>query len=357
MDVAALQSSINGLLRRHETLRTSFSVHDNEPVQVIVPFSALTLPLIDLSALPSEQAHTEAAALRDAEARTGFDLTEGPLLRVKLLRLAGDEHVLLLTMHHIIADGWSMGILVKEVAALYEAYKSGVEAELPELPIQYADYAVWQRAYLSGEVLAQQLEYWKTQLAGAPAVLELPADRPRPAVQSFRGDSFSFSCSPELSSALREFSKREGVTLYMTLLAAFAVLLHRYSGERHIVIGTPIANRNRMEVEGLIGFFVNSLAMHVEIAEDPTFGQLVERVREIVLGAYAHQDVPFERLVEELKPERDLSRSPIFQVMFAWQNASTEELELEGVRISHEGVRRSRLSTIWGLRCGACRWP
>jgi amino acid adenylation domain-containing protein len=339
LEVSALQSSINALLRRHETLRTSFSVHENEPVQVIAPFSALTLPLIDLSALPSEQAHIEATSLRDAESRQGFDLAEGPLLRVKLLRLSDEEHVLLLTMHHIIADGWSMGILVREVAALYEAHRSGAEAGLPELPIQYADYAVWQREYLSGEVLAQQLEYWKTQLAGAPAVLELPTDRPRPAVQSFRGDSFSFSCSPELSSALRGFSKREGVTLYMTLLTAFAVLLHRYSGESHIVIGTPIANRNRMEVEGLIGFFVNSLAMHVEIGEDPTFGQLAARVREVVLGAYAHQDVPFERLVEELKPERDLSRSPIFQVMFAWQNASTEELELGGVRISQEGVR------------------
>ena len=338
LDVAALQSSINGILLRHETLRTSFSVLNNEPVQVIAPFDALTLPLIDLSPLPLEQAQAEAAALRDAEARQGFDLAQGPLLRVKLLRLSEDEHVLLFTMHHIISDGWSMGILVREVAALYEAHRMGEEAELPELPIQYADYAVWQREYLSGEVLEQQLGYWTTQLAGAPALLELPSDRPRPAIQSFRGSAFNFSCSPELSRALRAFSKREGVTLYMTLIAAFAVLLHRYSGEQEVVIGTPIANRNRVEVEGLIGFFVNSLAMHVKVGGDPTFGQLVSRVREVVLGAYAHQDVPFERIVEELKPERDLSRSPIFQVMFAWQNASAEELELEGVRISYEGA-------------------
>ena len=338
LDVAALESSINGILLRHETLRTSFSVLNNEPVQVIAPFNALTLPLIDLSPLPLEQAEVEAAALRDAEARQGFDLAEGPLLRVRLLRLSEDEHVLLFTMHHIISDGWSMGILVREVAALYEAHRMGEEAELAELPIQYADYAVWQREYLSGEVLEQQLGYWTQQLAGAPAMLELPTDRPRPAIQSFRGSAFNFSCSPELSRALRAFSRREGVTLYMTLMAAFAVLLHRSSGENDVVIGTPIANRNRMEVEGLIGFFVNSLAMHVKVGGDPTFGQLVARVREVVLGAYAHQDVPFERIVEELKPERDLSRSPIFQVMFAWQNASSEELELEGVRIGYEGA-------------------
>jgi amino acid adenylation domain-containing protein len=349
LDVAALKSSINGILLRHETLRTSFSVLNNEPIQVIAPFSALTMPLIDLSALPAEQAQMEAIALRDAEARHSFNLAEGPLLTVKLLRLADDEHLLLLTMHHIIADGWSMGILVREVAALYEAHRNGIEAELPELPIQYADYAVWQRQYLSGEVLEQQLSYWTKQLAGAPAVLELPTDRPRPAVQSFRGSALSFSCSPQVSQALRAFSKREGVTLYMTLLAAFAVLLQRYSGENEIVIGTPIANRNRMEVEGLIGFFVNSLAMHVKVGADPTFGQLVESVREVVLGAYAHQDVPFERIVEELKPERDLSRAPIFQVMFAWQNAPAEELGLEGVRISYEGVRTETTKYDMGL--------
>lgn len=339
LDVDALQSSINGLILRHETLRTSFSSLREEPVQVIAPFSALTLPLIDLSALIPEQADLEAKSLRDAESRQPFDLAEGPLLRVKLVRLSTGEHLLLLTMHHIIADGWSMDILVREVAALYEAHRSGVPAQLAELPIQYADYAVWQQEYLSGEVLEQQLSYWTKQLAGAPAVLELPSDRPRTPVQSFRGASFSFSCSLELSHALRDLSRRQGVTIYMTLLAAFAVLLSRYTGETDIVIGTPIANRNRVEVEGLIGFFVNTLALRAGVDGDPQFGELVGRVREVVLDAYAHQDVPFERVVEEIKPERDLSRSPIFQVMFAWENAPAEELELQGVRISHEGVR------------------
>ncbi len=339
LDVDALQSSINDLVLRHETLRTSFSSVQEEPVQVIAPFSAPALPLFDLSALTPEQADLEAKSFRDAESRQAFNLAEGPLLRVKLLRLSSDEHLLLLTMHHIIADGWSMGILVREVAALYEAHSRGVSAQLAELPIQYADYAVWQREYLSGEALEQQLNYWTRQLAGAPAVLELPSDRPRTAVQSFRGASFSFSCSLELSHALQVLSRRQGVTIYMTLLAAFAVLLHRYTGETEIVIGTPIANRNRVEVEGLIGFFVNTLALRAGVAGDPQFGELVGRVREVMLGAYAHQDVPFERVVEEIKPERDLSRSPIFQVMFAWENAPAEELELRGVRISYEGVR------------------
>ncbi|MFZ0750089.1 MAG: amino acid adenylation domain-containing protein, partial [Pyrinomonadaceae bacterium] len=339
LDVDALQSSISDLLLRHETLRTAFPVQHDEPVQVIAPFSALTLPLIDLSALTPQQAHQEATALRDTESHQAFNLAEGPLLRVKLLRVLADEHVLLLTMHHIIADGWSMGILVKEVAALYEAHRTGVRAPLAELPIQYADYAVWQRDYLSGEVLERQLSYWTKQLAGAPAVLELPSDRPRPAVQSFRGAALSFACSLKLSHALRDLSRRQGVTIYMTLLTAFAVLLHRYTGETEIVIGTPIANRNRMEIEGLIGFFVNTLALRAELDGNPKFGELLGRVREVVLGAYAHQDVPFERVVEEIKPDRDLSRSPIFQVMFAWENAPDEELELEGVRISYEGIR------------------
>ena len=339
LDVDALQGSINDLVLRHETLRTSFSNRGGEPVQVIAPFCALRLSLIDLSSLIPEQADREATALRDAESRQGFNLAEGPLLRVNLLRLSANEHVLLLTMHHIIADGWSMGILVREVAALYEAHRNGVSAQLAELPIQYADYAVWQREHLSGEVLQQQLSYWSKQLAGAPAVLELPADRPRPAVQSFRGAALSFSCSLELSHALREISRRQGVTIYMTLLTAFAVLLYRYTEEPEIVIGTPIANRNRVEIEGLIGFFVNTLALRADLGGDPKFGELLGRVREVVLGAYAHQDVPFERVVEEIKPERDLSRSPVFQVMFAWENAPDEELQLQGVRIKYESVR------------------
>jgi amino acid adenylation domain-containing protein len=338
LDVAALEQSLSDIIARHESLRTTFASVEGQPVQVISPPNAFKLSVCDLSALPSQRAEIEAAALRDAEARLGFDLSEGPLLRVELVRLSRDEHLLLLTMHHIIADGWSMGILVREVAALYEAHRGGTAAELPALKIQYADYAVWQRGYLSGEVLEEQLSYWRQQLAGAPAVLELPIDRPRPPVQSFRGAALSFQLGAELSDAVKACSRREGVTVYMMLLAAFQVLLYRYSGQTEMVIGTPIANRNRVEVEGLIGFFVNTLAMRAQVGGDPTFQQLLGRVREVVLGAYAHQDVPFERVVEEINPERNLSRSPVFQVMFTWQNAPVEELEMEGVRISYEAV-------------------
>jgi amino acid adenylation domain-containing protein len=352
LDVTALERALNDIVARHESLRTRFACVEGQPVQVIDPPAAHPLPVLDLSPLAPERAEAEAAALRDAEARHGFDLVEGPLLRVKLARLSGDEHLLLLTMHHIIADGWSMSILVREVAALYEAHRGGPAAELPLLRLQYPDYAIWQRRYLSGEVLEEQLSYWRQQLAGAPAVLELPSDRPRPPVQSFRGAALSFRCGTELSEVVRACARREGVTTYMLLLAAFKVLLHRYSGESDLIVGTPIANRNRVEVEGLIGFFVNTLAMRTQVGGDPTFRELLGRVREVVLGAYGHQDVPFERVVEEINPERNLSRSPIFQVMFTWQNAPAEELELEGVRIGYEAaatetVRCDLAMTLW----------
>ena len=352
LDVPALERTLNDIVARHESLRTRFASVEGQPVQVIDPPAARPLLVLDLSALAPERAEAEAAALRDAEARLGFDLVEGPLLRVKLARLSGDEHLLLLTMHHIIADGWSMSILVREVAALYEAHRGGPAAELPPLRLQYSDYAIWQRRYLSGEVLEGQLSYWREQFAGAPAVLELPSDRPRPPVQSFRGAALSFRCGAELSETVRACARREGVTTYMLLLAAFKVLLHRYSGESDLIVGTPIANRNRVEVEGLIGFFVNTLAMRTQVGGDPTFRELLGRVREVVLGAYAHQEVPFERVVEEINPERDLSRSPVFQVMFTWQNAPAEELELEGIRIGYEAaatetVRCDLAMTLW----------
>jgi amino acid adenylation domain-containing protein len=352
LDVTALERALNDIVARHESLRTRFASAEGQPVQVIEPPAARPLHVTDLSTLALQQAEAEAAALRDAEARLGFDLSEGPLLRVKLVRLSGDEHLLLLTMHHVIADGWSMSILVREAAALYEAHRNGVSAELPELKIQYPDYASWQRRYLTGETLEQQLSYWRQQLAGAPAVLELPSDRPRPAVQSFRGAALSFRCGDELSEAVRACSRREGVTTYMLLLAAFKVLLYRYSGESDLVVGTPIANRNRLEVEGLIGFFVNTLAMRTQVGGDPTFRELLGRVREVVLGAYGHQDVPFERVVEEINPERNLSRSPVFQVMFTWQSAPAEELEMEGVRISYEAAAADTVKydlgvTLW----------
>ncbi|HEX7335226.1 MAG TPA: amino acid adenylation domain-containing protein [Pyrinomonadaceae bacterium] len=339
LNTEALQTSINELVRRHETLRTSFALENGEPVQVVAPFSPVTITVIDLSRLPAESAGHEIRALCDAELSNGFNLTEGPLWRMRLLRLADNENLLLLTMHHIISDAWSMGVLVREVAAFYNAYLNGESAGLPELALTYADYSVWQRQYLSGDVLQQQLSYWKKQLAGAPSVFQLASDRPRPALQSYRGAIVPFSCSVELSEALRMLARREGASLYMILLAAFAVLLQRFSGEERMIIGTPIANRKRVEIEGLIGFFVNSLAMRVDMTGDPTFKELVKRVREVVLGAYENQDVPFERVVQEVAPQRDLSRAPIFQVMFAWQNAPAQALEMQGLKITHEDVQ------------------
>jgi amino acid adenylation domain-containing protein len=349
LDADALELSLNDVIARHESLRTKFESVGGQPVQLIESPATLSLPLIDVSSLTTPQREARVALLRDDEVRTGFNLSEGPLLRVKLLKLAEDEHLLLLTIHHIIADGWSISILARELAALYQAHRVGSEAELADLPVQYADYAVWQRQHLRGEVLEKQLNYWKQQLSGAPAVLKLPSDRTRPPIQSFRGAALSFHCDAELSAQLKSLSRRQSVTLYMTLLAAFEVLLSWHSGETEMVIGTPIANRNRMELESIIGFFVNTLAMRANVGGNPSFTELLARVREVVLGAYANQDVPFERLVEELKPERDLSRSPVFQVMFAWQNAPTEELSLEGLAMSYESARAETAKYDLGL--------
>ncbi len=331
--VEALERTVNEIVRRHESLRTSFAVSGGEPIQVISPAGPVSLPVTDLSGLAADEREREASRLTQAEAERSFDLSNGPLLRASLLRLAADEHIALLTMHHIVSDGWSMGVLVNEVATLYRAYSAGEESPLEELAIQYADYAAWQRNWLQGEVLDNQLSYWKQQLAGAPAVLELPTDHARPAVQTYRGASESFELSAELTSKLEQLSRREGVTLYMTLLAAFQTLLYRYTGQADIVVGSPIANRTRVETEALIGFFINMLALRGRLNGEMSFAALLGQAREVTLGAYAHQDLPFEKLVEELQPERSLSHSPIFQVMMVLQNAPGGELELPGLRI------------------------
>jgi amino acid adenylation domain-containing protein len=323
LDLSALERALNEIVRRHEVLRTGFVAVQGEPVQVIAAEARVPLPVVDLSDLPAEEREAQATGEAAAEAQTPFDLGAGPLLRVKLLRLAEEEHVVLFTMHHIVSDGWSTGILVREVAALYEAYIEGRESPLEELAIQYADYAVWQREWLQGEVLEQQLNYWRKQLGGTLPVLQLPTDRPRPAVQSHHGKQITFSLSAELTTELKKLSRAEGVTLFMLLLAIFKVLLSRYSGQSEVVVGTPIAGRNRLETEGLIGLFVNTLVLRTSIGRDLSFRDLLARVREVTLGAYAHQDLPFEKLVEELQPEREMSRSPLFQVMFILQNAAT----------------------------------
>ncbi len=338
LDVEALRRTLNEVVRRHESLRTVFREEQGEAVQVVLPEQPVEIPLVSLTELPEAEREAEAEALAREEARKGFDLSRGPLLRATLLRLSTEEHVLLFTMHHIVSDGWSSGVLVREAAALYEGYVRGEQSPLPELAVQYADYAVWQREWLRGPALAEQLSYWKKQLDGAPTLLDFPTDRPRPSALTFRGAALSFDLSAQLTEALRALGRREGVTLYMILLAAFQTLLARYTGREEIVVGSPIANRRRREIEPLIGFFVNTLVMRTDLSGNPSFRQLLKRVREVTLGAYAHQDVPFEMLVEELQPERSLSRSPLFQMMFVLQNAPGEELKLAGLTLERAEV-------------------
>ncbi|MFL5358250.1 amino acid adenylation domain-containing protein, partial [Archangium sp.] len=333
LDVAALERSFNTLVRRHESLRTTFRAEESGPIQLIAPELTVSLPVMDLTHLPESARHPEMLRLAREEASRPFDLTRGPLLRTTLLRLGEREHILLLDMHHVVSDGWSLGVLIREMAALYEAFISGREAVLPELPIQYADYAAWQRGWLQGEVLEEQLAFWRRQLTGAPESLELPTDRPRPAVQSFRGAQQPVALPRELSEALKSLAQREGVTPFMALLAAWQVLLSRYSGQDDISVGSPIAGRTRGETEGLIGFFVNTLVLRTKLEGNPTFREVLGQVRETTLGAYAHQDVPFEKLVDALQPQRSLGRTPLFQVMFILQNAPIAELALPGLAL------------------------
>ncbi|MBV9790335.1 MAG: amino acid adenylation domain-containing protein, partial [Chloroflexi bacterium] len=335
LDLAALEHSLSEVIRRHETLRTTFPPIAGQPVQQIAPPMIETLPLelVDLTALPEAERESRARQLAQEEAAHQFDLIHGPLLRARLLHLSDQAHTLLLTLHHIVSDGWSQGVLVREIAALYRAFVAGAKPALPALPVQYADFAIWQRDWLSGAELEAQLGYWRQQLADLPA-LQLPTDRPRPAIQSFRGAQHSFTLTAEATAGLLALSRATGVTLFMTTLALFQTLLSRYSGQDDIVVGTPIANRNRAEIEPLIGFFVNTLVMRADLAGNPTFRELLGRVRNVALGAYAYQDLPFEQLVEELQPERDLSRQPLFQVMFALQNAPLEISDLPDLRVT-----------------------
>src|SRR5215813_13196004 len=338
LDVAVLELSLNEIVRRHQALRTTFSIVEGQPVQVVSPSLRISLPVGDLTDRPATEREEEARRLAREEAQRPFDLARGPLLRVTLLRLGEQDHVLLLTMHHIVCDGWSMGVLYRELSLLYEAFSKGLPSPLSDLPIQYADFAVWQREWLQGEVLETQLSYWKKQLEGVPAVINLPTDRPRPSLQSYRGARQSFELSEELTSALKILSRKHHVTVFMTLLAAFQTLLHRYTSQHDIVIGSPIANRNRTEIESLIGFFVNTLVLRSDLSGNPSFTGLLARVRNVALGAYAHQDVPFEKLVEEFQPQRSLSHSPLFQVMFVLQNAPPMVREFGGLTFSSFAV-------------------
>jgi len=334
LDLQVLQGCLREIVRRHESLRTTFSLIDDYPRQIVHEPSSLDLEVTDLSHLPDEERRDAADRLAAEEARRPFDLSNGPLIRVRLLRLDEEEQLLVLVLHHIISDGWSMGVLIREAAALYEAYSRGAASPLPELEIQYADYAAWQRQYLTSEVLDQELNYWKERLTGAPPLLELPTDYARPAMQSYRGRDLSFSLPADLSARLAELSQKHQATLFMTLLAAFQALLYRSTGQTDICVGTPIAGRNHSEIEGLIGFFANTLVLRTDLSGKPDFAELLGRVREVCIGAYAHQSLPFEKLVEELQPERNLSHMPLFQVMFVLQNAPAQEVQLSGLTMS-----------------------
>src|SRR5215470_16112687 len=359
LDVDALRRTFNEIVSRHEALRTTFSQTPERVRQIIAKTLTIEVPVDDLTSLePSEHESLIAKRARE-EARLPFDIATGPLWRVRLLRISVARQVLLMTMHHIVSDGWSIGLLFRELGAIYEAFAAGQPSPLAPLPIQYADFAVWQREALQGTALARQLSYWKRKLAGAPPVLELPADKMRPAVQQFRGDQKVQWISPRLTEELKRVSAQHRVTLFMTLLSAFKVLLWRYTNQPDVVVGSPIANRTRAETEELIGFFVNTLVLRTDLAGNPTFAELLNRVKEVALGAYDHQDLPFEKLVEELSPERDPGRNPLFQVSFVLQNATRSRLELLDLTLEtldvHSGTAKfdltlSILETREGLK-------
>ncbi|WP_164003037.1 non-ribosomal peptide synthetase, partial [Pyxidicoccus caerfyrddinensis] len=355
LDTEALRQSLEALVRRHEALRTTFRDEAGEPVQVISPPEPLRLDVVNLGNLPEGAREAEARRLAAAEAMTPFDLATGPLLRASLLVLDAREHVLLLTVHHIVSDGWSTGVLVRELVSFYKASASGQSPRLAALPLQYADFAAWQRAWLQGDVLQRQLDYWKQQLSGAPALLELPTDRPRPAVQSQRGTTLPVHLPESVASALSALCQREGVTPFMALLAVWQVLLARYSGQDDVVVGTPIAGRTRSETEGLLGFFVNTLVLRTQLRPRATFRELLAQVRATTLSAYEHQHVPFEKLVEELQPQRSLGHSPLFQVMLVLQNAPGTALSLPG--LTFQALEREAEVTKFDLTLALAQTP
>ncbi|KAA3660050.1 MAG: hypothetical protein DWQ04_20515 [Chloroflexi bacterium] len=320
LDLTILQTVLDEIVDRHEILRTTFGTENGDPVQLIALTGSIPLTQIDLRDLPAADRQHEAMRLANEEAKRPFNLNTGPLLRAHLYQLAPDDFVAIFNMHHIISDGWSIGVFIREISVLYDAFAAKRPSPLPELPIQYADFADWQRKWLQGDVLQAQLDYWVDKLGPDLPVLEMPTDRPRPAVQSSRGASLSLQLSAILTHQLKNLSRESGTTLFMTLLAAFHTLLYRTTNQETINIGSPIANRNQGEIEGLIGFFVNTLVLRADLHDNLTFRDLLAQIKETTLGAYAHQDVPFESLVEALQPERDMSHSPLFQVMFILQN-------------------------------------
>jgi len=338
LDITALQKSLSGVVRRHEILRTTFIEKNGQPVQVISPETDHKLTVMDLSRTPDDEQAVALEQLALKEARCPFRLDTGPLFRSLLVILDDSRYTLQFTIHHIIFDGWSFDVFYRELAGLYAAFKSGEQPALPALTTQYADFTCWQREYLQGETLKSQMSYWKEQLKDIPAALELPVSNPRPVRLSYHGTRLSREIPSELSTALSELSKREGVTLYMTLLTAFLVLLYRYTDQQDISIGTPIAGRNHEETDHLLGFFVNTLVIRGDLSGNPGFHSLLSRIRDVTLGAYSNQDLPFELLVEELQPKRDLSRTPFFQIMFAYQQSSTDVIHWQDLEVRRKSI-------------------
>ena len=337
LDVEALRRALQHIMERHEALRTTIADGADGPVQIVQPCADFPLPVIDLSSLPGDEREGEARRLALGAAKIPFDLAKDPLLRAQVIRLAEQEHVLLFTLHHIASDAWSVGVFYRELAALYEAFVTGQPSPLPELPIQYADFSIWQRRRMESDVLQRQLAYWRRQLEGVPPILELPSDRPRPAALSYRGGDVSLLLPQSLHGALGALGRSEGATIFMTLLAGFQLLLARWSGQSDVVVGAPIAGRTRVELEGLIGFFVNTLVMRTRLSGNPSFRELLARVRETALEAYTNQELPFERLVEELQPERSLNYNPVFQVLFQVENTGRGDLKLHGLEVREFG--------------------
>ncbi|HEX2080123.1 MAG TPA: condensation domain-containing protein, partial [Longimicrobium sp.] len=334
LDRSALGRALDRIVARHEALRTTFVVGDREPEQRIAPAEGSRFHLVDHDLGGHAGPEAELLRLATEEANAPFDLERGPLVRGRLVRLGPDEHALLLTLHHIVSDAWSTGVLIRELSTLYGAYRRGEADPLPPLPVQYADYAAWQRRWVEGEVLEAQAAYWVRTLAGAPELLELPADRPRPARPDHLGASLRLELDAGLTTALKALSRGRGTTLFTTLLAGWAATLGRLSGQQDVVVGTPTANRGRYEIEGLIGFFVNTLALRVDLSGSPTVAELLGRVKARALEAQQHQDVPFEQVVERVQPARSLAHGPLFQVLFAWQNTPRDALDLSGLELS-----------------------
>ncbi|WP_292846227.1 condensation domain-containing protein [Nostoc sp. NMS8] len=334
LNIAVLEQALVTLIQRHEILRTRFTITNGTPVQIIDSGINFTIAVVDLQEFSQDQRSEQVQQKVKQELETLFNLTESQSLRVTLLQVAPQEFVLLASMHHIVFDGWSVAIFIQELFTLYQAFLSNSSSPLPSLPIQYADFAVWQRQWWREERLQTQLDYWKQQLSNASPILELPSDRPRPSIQSFRGKSLSFQLNPELNKQLQTLSKKTGTTLFMTLLAAFATLLYRYSSQEDISIGSPIANRNRSEIEPLIGSFVNTLVLRIRIQDNPSFAELLAQVQQVALDAYEHQDAPFEKVVEALQPERSLSHNPLFQVMFVLQNVPEQTFKLPNLTLT-----------------------